>query len=363
MAPDSFTRAFIASVSTSNLTEIHNGLGHPGVTRMLHFIRSKNMPFSTEDVKKTCFTCRICAELKPQFYRPTPRTLIKATQPMERLSMDFKGPLPTSSCNAYILTGVDEYSHFPFAFPCPNMHSSTVIKCLDQILTQCCMPSYIHSDRGTSFLSQELKQYLSQRGIATSKSTPYHPIGNGQVERYNGIIWKTVRLSLKSKNLRDTQWEVVLPDALHSIRSLLSTSTNTTPHERFFGFQRRSSCGTSMPSWLNSPVPVLLRRFVRISKNDPLVDQVELRDVNPMYANVRYMDGRESTVSLRDLAPCPSVPFDAAHNSQTSHSDVEVSVPTLTPDTFAYPEPCSPIAMPEPRRSTREVKPPSRYGW
>ena len=275
VAPDSFTHAFIASVSTSNLTEIHNGLGHPGVTRMLHFIRSKNMPFSTEDVKKTCSTCRICAELKPQFYCPTPGTLIKATQPMERLSMDFKGPLPTSSRNAYILTVVDEYSRFPFAFPCPNMHSSTVIKCPDQIFTLCGMPSYIHSDRGTSFLSQELKEYLSQRGIATSKSTPYHPIGNGQVERYNGIIWKTVRLSLKSKNLPDTQWEVVLPDALHSIRSLLSTSTNTTPHERFFGFQRRSSCGTSVPSWLNSPGPVLLRRFVRTSKNDPLVDQVE----------------------------------------------------------------------------------------
>ena len=141
VAPDSFTRAFIASVSTSNLTEIHNGLGHPGVTRMLHFIRSKNMPFSTEDVKKTCSTCRICAELKPQFYRPTPGTLIKATQPMERLSMDFKGPLPTSSRNAYILTVVDEYSRFPFAFPCPNMHSSTVIKCLDQIFTLCGMPS------------------------------------------------------------------------------------------------------------------------------------------------------------------------------------------------------------------------------
>ncbi len=117
------------------------------------------------------------------------------------------------------------------------------------------MPSYIHSDRGTSFLSQELKDYLSQRGIATSKSTPYHPIGNGQVERYNGIIWKTVRLSLKSKILPDPQWEVVLPDALHSIRSLLSTSTNTTPHERFYSFQRRSSCGTPMPSWLHSQDP------------------------------------------------------------------------------------------------------------
>ena len=112
VAPDSFTRAFIASMSTSNLTEIHNELGHPGVTGMLHFVRSKNMQFSTEEVKKTCSTCRICAELKPQFYRPTPGTLIKATQPMERLSIDFKGPLPTTSWNAYILTVVDEYLRF-----------------------------------------------------------------------------------------------------------------------------------------------------------------------------------------------------------------------------------------------------------
>ena len=72
VAPNSFIRAFIASMSTSNLSEIHNGLGHPGVTLMLHFVRSKNMPFSTEDVEKTCSTYKICAELKPQLYRPTP---------------------------------------------------------------------------------------------------------------------------------------------------------------------------------------------------------------------------------------------------------------------------------------------------
>ena len=132
VAPDSFTRAFVAPMSTSRLSEIHNGLGHPVVTRMLHFVRSKNMPFSTECVKKTCSTCRICAELKPQFCRPTPGTLTKSTQPTQRLGIDFKGPLPTTSRNAYILTVVDVYSRFPFAFPCPNLHSSTMIKCLDQ---------------------------------------------------------------------------------------------------------------------------------------------------------------------------------------------------------------------------------------
>ena len=341
---------------------------------MLHFVRSKNLPYSTEEVKRVCSTCRVCAELKPRFHRPEPGVLIKATQPMERLGIDFKGPLPTISRNTYLLTVVDEYSRFPFAFPCTNMHSSTVIKCLDQIFSLCGMPSYIHSDRGPSFLSRELKEHLSQRGVATSKTTPYHPIGNGQVERYNGIIWKSIRLALKSANLPDSQWELVLPDALHSIRSLLCTSTNATPHERFFNFSRRSSHGNSLPSWLLSPGPVMLRRFVRKSKNDPLVDQVELTDANPTYARVKYMDGRESTVSLRDLAPCPSpeqngMPIVSSPpiqnemtevlptSSNAENGEAEIPPSLVDQEHSAITQAC------EPRRSLRQVKPPVRYGW
>jgi len=43
------------------------------------------------------------------------------------------------------------------------------------------------------------------------------------------------------------------------------------------------------------------------SKNEPLVDEVEVVDVNPTYARVRYPGGREVTVSLRDLAPRPQL--------------------------------------------------------
>ena len=98
--------------------------------------------------QENCSTCRTCAELKPVLSSNSWK-LIKSTLPMERLGIDFKSLLPTTSRNAYILTVVDEYSRFPFAFPCPNMHSPTVIKCIDQIVTLCGMPSYIHSDRGT----------------------------------------------------------------------------------------------------------------------------------------------------------------------------------------------------------------------
>ena len=288
---------------------------------MLHFVKSKNLPFSTEEVKKFCSNCQICCELKPKFFKPpTSGQLIKSLHPMGSLSIDFKGPLPSNIRNKYLLTIVDEFSRFPFAVPCPDISSATVIKCLEQVFSLCGFPTFIHSDRGSSFISRELKSYLSEKGIATSTSTPYHPIGNGQVERYNGLIWNNVHLALRNHNMNIQNWEVVLPDVLHSLRSLLTVSTNCTPHERFFNFPRKSSSGSSLPSWL-SPGPVFLLRFVRSSKHENLVDKLELIHVNPSYAKIRYPDGRKSTVSLQDLAPCTSVqenisaPLDPSNNS------------------------------------------------
>ena len=130
----------------------------------------------------------------------------------------------------------------------------------------------------------------------------YRNIENSQCERFNQTIWKTISLMIKGRNLGPHHWEEVLPEALHSVRTLLSTATNTTPHERFLPFPRRSMLGRSLPTWLITPNTVLLKRFVR-NKSEPLCDEVELLDANPKTALVRSPDGRESTVSVSDLAP------------------------------------------------------------
>ena len=90
-----------------------------------------------------CSTCRICAELKPYFYKSAVNQLIKATKPFERISLDFKGPLQSSSSNKYLLVVIDEYSRFPFAFPSPDTYSSTVINCLNKLFSLCGMPQYV----------------------------------------------------------------------------------------------------------------------------------------------------------------------------------------------------------------------------
>ena len=307
VAADALTRASCSTVlgQSSILDELHKELCCPGITRLWHYVRVKNLPYSLDDVKKTCSRCEVCAEIRPTFYKPPHNALIKATQPMERLNIDFKGPLPSTSRNEYFLCIVDEYSRYPFCFPCANTSTTTVIECLKKIFALFGTCRFIHSDRGTSFSSKQFKDFLMMKGIASSRTTPYHPQGNSQCERYNGIVWRAVKCALRARQLPIQKWESVLSTALDSIRSLLCTSTGETPHSRFFCFDRRSSHGFSLPDWLSEPGPVMLRKFVRNGKNDDIVQKVELIEANPTYARIRYPDGREANVSLRDLARYP----------------------------------------------------------
>lgn len=375
--PDAFSRSYCGAMchDQQSLSALHKALCHPGVTRLYHFVKSKNMPYSVEDVRQVIRSCRVCAECKPNFHQPEKTHLIKATQPFERLNMDFKGPLPSTDRNQYFLNIVDEYSRFPFVFPCANMTSSTIISCLSQLFSIFGMPAYIHSDRGSSFMSKELQEFLASKGIACSRTTSYNPQGNGQVERFNSTIWKAITMTLKSRCLPVQNWQAVLPDALHSIRSLLCTATNATPHERLLNYSRRSSTGASVPSWLCHPGPVLLKRHVRMSKTDPLVEEVELLQANPHYAHIRNQKGEETTVSTRHLAPVETpvtkesqdTSVDAAEDPLTSPGntldatppEADDPAPQVMPTTPGNPEPSE--TVPVPRRSGHTRHPPTRY--
>jgi len=218
-------------------------------------------------------------------------------------------------------------------------------------------------------MSKELKDYLHSRGIATSHSTPYHPTGNSQCEWCNQTVWKTVSLILKSRNLGPHLWELILPDALHGVRTLLCTATNASSHERFFPFSRRSMLGRS-PSWTITPGTVLLKKFVR-NKSDPLREEVDLLDANPKSALIRFQDGREITVSTSDLTPagrCVDSP-DSYESIDDSTADVEPLVPVTSPskssqnsEEIDVPPNSVGDSPPALRRSSRMRRPPDVMG-
>ena len=228
---DALSRVFCTNIYDNMLHKLHESLCHPGVTCLLYFVRIKNLPYSVNEVRNVVAKCKVCSELKPNFHKSQVAHITKATQPFERLSLEFKGLLLTSSKNHYLLTTIDEYSQFPFGFACSNVNAKTVISCLNQVFVMFGMPAYIHSDRGTAFILQELLSYLKKHGVACSRTSVYNAPGNGQCERYNSIIWSAIKSAFKSQCLDVCHWQLVLPDALHSVHSLLCTATNITPHE------------------------------------------------------------------------------------------------------------------------------------
>ena len=179
------------------------------------------------------------------------------------------------------------------------------------------------------------------------------------MEKYNGTILKAVTMALKTRGL--SPYGML---ARCTPCSLLCTATNCSPHERLLKYARRSSIGGSVPSWLITLGPVLLKRHVRSSKDDPLVDEVKLLQANQQYAHIRYTDGRETTVSIRHLAPLPE---DTHIHDVLPAPDVQDGDELLHEDIRDVQAPEAPVvsdAGDEPLRSSvRHRQPPDRLNF
>jgi hypothetical protein len=156
VAPDSFTRAFSASMSSNNLEEIHIGLCHPGVTRMLHFVKCKNLPYSTEEVKKVCSACRRCQNWRLSFnVRSSPETSSKP----HSLWGDF---VSTSRVHYLLLLVMHIYSLLWMSTPVSHLHFHVQIcnpqpsSCvwISYSIFVACQTIFTQILHGTSFLSR-----------------------------------------------------------------------------------------------------------------------------------------------------------------------------------------------------------------
>ena len=158
MALDALFRTCVSIYNPPDLFDIRQKLRHIGISCLSHFVRIRNLPFSTENLKSTGLKCKVCSELKPRFYRKSPETLIRATKHWERIIIDFKGSLIGK--NRFIFLVVDEFNRFPFTSACLNRTSCTVNHWLGQFFCFFDYPQYAHNDCGFLFMSLDLKKYL-----------------------------------------------------------------------------------------------------------------------------------------------------------------------------------------------------------
>lgn len=171
--------------------ELHEEMGHQGVERTLSLIRDRfYWPRMQANVEH--HVTKVCSCLKrkhPNRKTRAPLVNIVTTYPFELVSVDF---LHLEGCKGgyeYILVLMDHFTCFAQTYTSKNKSSKMAAeKIFGDFVLRYGFPTKLHQDQGGEFENKLFAHMEELCDIQRSHTTPYHPAGNGQVERFNRTL-------------------------------------------------------------------------------------------------------------------------------------------------------------------------------
>ena len=151
-----------------------------------------------------------------------------------RIALDIiSGFVTTSDQNTCMMVVQDYYTKFVQVIPLKNHKARTCAESLVKgwVLTFGA-PLMLHSDQGREFESHLWSEMCDVLAICKTRTNPYRPQSDGQVERFN----RTLISGLKTLvNSHQDNWDDFATYVAHAYNSTVHASTGCTPNMLVFG--------------------------------------------------------------------------------------------------------------------------------
>jgi transposase InsO family protein len=158
---------------------------------------------------------------------------ITATQPLELICIDYLGIEKSSGGYQNVLVLTDHFTRYAQAVPTRNQTAKTKAEALfNTFVVHYGFPQRIHSDQGATFESNVIRELCNLAGTHKSRTTSYHPQGNGMTERFNRTLLSMLG-SLETD--KKPQWHKYVAPLVHAYNCTKHESTGYSPYFLLFG--------------------------------------------------------------------------------------------------------------------------------
>ena len=170
---------------------------------------------------------------KKIYSQVAPLQPIKVTQPLELVHMDYLSLEPSKGNIENVLVITDHFTRYALAYPSTTQTAQTTARILwDNFICYYGFPEKFISDQGRNFESDLIKELCKIAGVKKLHTTPYHPQGNGQCERFNSTLCNMLgTLSEEEKS----DWKSYLGCMTHAYNCTKHASTTYSPYFLMFG--------------------------------------------------------------------------------------------------------------------------------